>query len=149
VSAAGRGTTSRRPGRRRASEQRPPELVRLVGRMIMAQAGLSTAIGLAYSRRHLPSILITLMLLAALCGLAAATRSGTHAAWTIAIASESAFIAFGLFRFITSRYLGGTLLGVIACGVLLHPVVARAFTASSWRAEAGYAEPAMGEASQP
>ena len=147
MSAAGRGTTSRRLGQRTASEQ-PHELVRLVSRIVMAQAGLSTAIGLAYSRRHLPSILITLMLLAALCGLAVATRSGTHAVWTIAIASESAFIAFGLVRFITSRYLGGTLLGVIACGVLLHPAVARAFTAPSWRAEPGYAEPAMGETSQ-
>ena len=148
MSAAGRGPRSRRLGRRAASEQ-PHELVRLVSRMIMAQAGLSTVIGLAYSRRHLPSVLITLMLLAALCGLAVATRSGTHAAWTVAIASESAFIAFGLFRFITSRYLGGTLLGVIAGGVLLHPAVARAFSAPSWRAEAGYAEPAIGEASQP
>jgi len=41
----------------------------------MAQAGLSTAIGLAYSRRHLPSILITLMLLA-LCGLAVTVVAG-------------------------------------------------------------------------
>ena len=114
----------------------------------MAQAGLTTAIGLAYGRRQLPSILITLMLLAALCGLAAAARSGTHAVWTIAIAFESAFIACGLVRFITSRYLGGTLLGVIALGVLLHPAVGRAFTASSWRADPGYAEPVMGETGQ-
>ena len=114
----------------------------------MAQAGLAAAIGLAYGRRQLPSILITLMLLAALSGLAAAARSGTHAAWTIAIAFESAFIACGLVRFITSRYLGGTLLGVIALGVLLHPAVGRAFTASSWRADPGYAEPVMGETGQ-
>jgi len=70
----GRGTTSRRLGRRTASEQ-PHELVRLVSRIVMAQAGLSTAIGLAYSRRHLPSILITLMLLA-LCGLAVTVVAG-------------------------------------------------------------------------
>ncbi len=91
-------------------------------------------------------------------GFGVVTRSGTHAAWTIAIAFESAFIALGLVRFITSRYLGGTLPGVIACGVLLHPAVARAFTASSWRADPGYpdpgypdpgyAEPVMGETGQ-
>lgn len=144
MSAAGHGAGSSRQ-RSRAARGQPHELVRLVSRTIMAQAGLSTAIGLAYSRRQLPSILITLMLLAALSGLAVATRSGTHTAWAVAIASESAFIAFGVVRFITSRYLGGTLLGVIACGVLLHPAVARAFMASAWRAGAGYAEPVTGE----
>lgn len=69
-------------------------------------------------QRHLPSIIITLTLVAARYGLALATRSGTHAAWAAAVAVESAFLAFGLVRFITSRYVGGTLLAVIAWGVL-------------------------------
>src|SRR6266487_4353746 len=48
----------------------PPQhrhpLVALVTRLVVAQAGLEAAIGLVYSRRHLPSIAITLMLVAAL-----------------------------------------------------------------------------------
>lgn len=123
-----------RPSRRRsmASTGRRPDrshaLVRLVTRLIVAQAALATAVGLAYSRRHLPSIIITLMLVAALLGVAALTRSGTHAAWMFAIGFESAFIMFGLFRFFTSRYLGGTLFALVELGVLLHPAVARAFS---------------------
>jgi hypothetical protein len=124
-----------RPSRRRSmatAERRRPDrsnsLVKLVTRLIVAQAGLATAIGLAYSRRHLPSIIITLMLVAALLGLAALTRSGTHAAWMFAIGFESAFVMFGLFRFFTSRYLGGTLFALMELGVLLHPAVARAFS---------------------
>ena len=56
------------------------------------------------------------------------TRSGTHAAWILAIGFESAFVMFGLFRFFTSRYLGGTLFAIVKLGVLLHPAVARAFS---------------------
>jgi ribose/xylose/arabinose/galactoside ABC-type transport system permease subunit len=48
---------------------------------VLAQAAIGAAIGIAYSRRHLPSIIITLMLVAALFGLALVTRTGTHAAW--------------------------------------------------------------------
>ncbi len=124
-----------RPSRRRSmtmKERLRPDrsnsLVKLVTRLIVAQAGVAVAIGLAYSRRHLPSIIITLMLVAALLGLAAMTRSGTHAAWMFAIGFESAFIMFGLFRFFTSRYLGGTLFAIVELGVLLHPAVARAFS---------------------
>jgi hypothetical protein len=107
---------------------RPEDLVALVSRLILVQAGVAAAIGLSYSRRHLPSIIITLMLVAALLGVMAAARSATHGAWVLAIAFESAFVSFGLFRFITSRYLGGTLLGIMTLGVLLHPAVARAFS---------------------
>ena len=112
----------------RLRPDRSNSLVKLVTRLIVAQAGVAAAIGLAYSRRHLPSIIITLMLVAALLGLAAMTRSGTHAAWMFAIGFESAFIMFGLFRFFTSRYLGGTLFAIVELGVLLHPAVARAFS---------------------
>jgi hypothetical protein len=121
-----------RRGRRLAAATRDRlrlhPLVRLVTRLITAQAAAAAAIGLSYSRRHVPSIIITLMLVAALLGLAAMTRSGTHAAWVLAIGFESAFIMFGLIRFISSRYLGGTLFAIIGMGVLLHPAVARAFS---------------------
>jgi ribose/xylose/arabinose/galactoside ABC-type transport system permease subunit len=125
-----------RPDRRRTASadwlraERSHPLVKLVTRVVVAQAGLAAAIGLSYSRRHLPSIIITLMLVVALLGLAAMTRSGTHAAWVFAIGFESAFVMFGLFRFFTSRYLGGTLFAITELGVLLHPAVARAFSAS-------------------
>ena len=124
-----------RPSRRRsmAMKGRPRaarsnSLVRLVTRLIVAQAAVAAAIGLSYSRRHLPSIIITLMLVVALLGLAAMCRSGTPVAWMVAIGFETAFVMFGLIRFITSRYVGGTLFGMIALGVLLHPAVARAFS---------------------
>jgi len=44
------------------------------------------------------------------------TRSGTHAAWVSAIGLESAFVMFGLIRFFSTRYLGGTLSGIISLG---------------------------------
>ena len=122
-------------------------LVKLVTRLVTAQAAVAAAIGLSYSRRHVPSIIIALMLVVALLGLAALTRSGTHAAWVSAIGFESAFVMFGLIRFFSSRYLGGTLFGMISLGVLLHPVVARAFSAVPGPAERpGEARPALADA---
>jgi hypothetical protein len=111
----------------------PDQMVALVKRLIVTQTGLAAAIGLSYSRRHLPSIIITLMLAAALWALALAVRSGTHAAWILAISSEAVFVLFGLVRFLTSRYVGGTLFAMIIVGVLLHPAVARAFAAAPRR----------------
>jgi ribose/xylose/arabinose/galactoside ABC-type transport system permease subunit len=116
-----------------------------VTRLVVAQAALAAAIGLLYSRRHLPSILITLMLVAALWGLALVVRSGTQAAWIFAIGFEAAFILFGLFRFFTSRYLGGTLFAIIALAALLHPAVARAFNTPVWRARQGHGQPGLAE----
>jgi len=122
-------------------------MVKLVTRLLVAQAGADAAIGLCYSRRHVPSILITLMLVLAVLGLATVARSGTHVAWVVALGSESAFVMFGLVRFITSRYVGGTLLGMITMGVLLHPAVARAFSGVPAGAERGLrSEPALAEA---
>jgi hypothetical protein len=136
----------RRSRRVAAAKGRQP-LVKLVSRLITAQAATAAAIGLCYSRKHVPPVIITLMLVVALLGLAAMTRSGTHAAWVSSIGFETAFIMFGLIRFITSRYLGGTLLGMAALGVLLHPAVARAFSGVPRQAE-GPAEslPGLGEA---
>jgi ribose/xylose/arabinose/galactoside ABC-type transport system permease subunit len=110
-------------------------LVKLVTRLITAQAAVAAAIGLAYSRKQVPSIIITLMLVVALLGLAAMCRSGTPVAWMVAIGFETAFVMFGIIRFITSRYVGGTLFGIVALGALLHPAVARAFSGAPVQAE--------------
>jgi len=125
VSASGQVAEGRR--RRGAATERPNELVSLVTRLVVAQAGLAGAIGLSYSRRHGPGIVITLMLAVALCGLAAVVRSGSHAAWIFAVGFEAAFVVLGLVEFFTARFLGGTLFGLITLGVLARPAVARAF----------------------
>jgi ribose/xylose/arabinose/galactoside ABC-type transport system permease subunit len=122
-------------------------LVKLTTRIITAQAAATAAIGLCYSRRHIPSIIITLMLVVALLGLAALARTGAHVAWLSAIGFESAFIMFGLIRFFSTRYLGGTLFGIITAAVLLHPAVARAFSGASAQGERAFgAEPALSDA---
>jgi len=122
-------------------------LVKLATRIITAQAAASAAIGLCFSRRHIPSIAITLMLVVALLGLAALTRTGAHVAWLSAIGFESAFIMFGLIRFFSTRYLGGTLFGIITMGVLLHPAVARAFSGAQAQGERAFgAEAALSDA---
>ncbi|HKA96207.1 MAG TPA: hypothetical protein VKD66_08065 [Streptosporangiaceae bacterium] len=125
--ATGRG----RPGDRR-SPGRPAEpgqlLVRLVTRLVVAQAIAAAAIGLPFSKRQLSSILITLAMVAALCVLAFLVRSGTKTAWLIAVGFEIAFVGFGLSRFFTARYVGGTLFAIITAGTLLHPAVARAYS---------------------
>jgi hypothetical protein len=122
-------------------------LVKLATRLITAQAAAAAAIGLAYSRRHVPSVLITLMLVVALLGLAALARTGAHTAWLSAIAFESAYIMFGLIRFFSTRYLGGTLFGIITIGVLLHPAVARAFSGAPAQGERAFgAEAALSDA---
>jgi len=133
-------TTAQRRGAGDEPPDQPDQFVALVKRLIVAQTGLAAAIGLSYSRRHLPSIIITLMLVAALWGLALVVRSGTHAAWIVAIGSEAAFILFGLFRFLTSRYVGGTLFAIIIASVLLQPAVARAFTRPPRRDRQGLRE---------
>ena len=121
-------------------------LVKLVTQLIVAQAGADAAIGLCYNRRHISSVIITLMLVAAVAGLALMVRSGTHAAWMTALGFESAFVMFAIVRFITSRYVGGTLMAIIATGVLLHPSVARAFSGAQAGTERSFgSEPALAE----
>jgi hypothetical protein len=106
---------------------RPHDLVTLVSRLLFAQAGASAAVSLSYGRRNVASVLLAVLVAAVLCGLAWFVRSGAHTAWLMTIAFESAFVATGLFRYAYARYLGGTLLGIIALGTLLHPAVARMF----------------------
>jgi hypothetical protein len=134
------------PGRQRrwllpGQGPRSHALVSVVSRLLVAEAGACAAIGVGYNRRQLPWLLVTVAVAVALCGLAAAVRSGTHTAWLAAISVESTLVAVGLFRFASARYLGGTLLAIITLGTLLHPQVSRAFTAG-----AAEAEPVSGQA---
>lgn len=131
--------------------QRQHDLVGLVSRLMFAQAGASAAVSLSFSRRTLSSVLLAVLVGVALCGLAGLVRSGGHAIWLAAIAAESGFVAVGLYRFGYTRYLGGTLLGMITLGTMLHPAAARAFASRrAWGRSgelAGIAEPLMGEGS--
>lgn len=121
------------------------ERIRLVTRLVVAQTVAAAVVGLPFSRRHLPSILITLALVAALAALALLVRSGTRAAWLVALGFELAFIGYGLSRFFYARYLGGTLLAILAAGTLAHPAVVRAYSVRLSRRPAGQqAEPGLG-----
>jgi hypothetical protein len=126
-----RSGPGRQRGRRTPSGRRqtPPPEVRLVTRLVVAQAVLAAAVGLAFGRRHLPSILITLGLVASVCLLALLVRSGTRGVWLMAVGFELAFFAYGVSRFLTARYVGGTLFAFVVVGTLLHPAVARAYSA--------------------
>jgi hypothetical protein len=105
----------------------PHPAVSLVTRLLLAQAGACAAIGVGYSRRNLPWLMLTIGVALAVCGLAALVRSGGHGTWLTAITVESALVAVGLFRFAYAGYVGGTLLAIITLGTLLHPAVSRAF----------------------
>jgi hypothetical protein len=132
----GASVRARRAGRaRRSAGSRPHPLVSLVSRFVFGQAVMAGAIGLAYSRRNVPWLLITLMLAVSLCLLAIAIRSGTHSIWTAAVGFEAVLAVVGLYRFIFfGQYTGGLLLSMITFGVLMHPAVGRAFTAPPGRA---------------
>ncbi|HTT52778.1 MAG TPA: hypothetical protein VMH35_15390 [Streptosporangiaceae bacterium] len=120
-------------------------LVRLVTRLIVAQAAAAAAIGLCFSKRHLPSILFTVVIVAVLCGLAVAARTGSHAAWVATLAAESALVLFGVLRFMTARYVGGTLFAIITAAVLIHPAVARAYGSAPQPSGEPLAEEPLGE----
>ncbi len=136
-----------RGGRRRVAVPQ----VRLVIRLVLAQAAAAAAVGLPFSRRHLPSVLITLGLVASFCLLALLVRSGTRTAWLMALGFEIAFFIYGVSRFVVFRYVGGTLFAVVVVGALLHPAVARAYSAvpgrvpGHERGEVGFGD-AAGEA---
>jgi hypothetical protein len=116
-------------GRRRVAVPQ----VRLVTRFVVAQAVAAAAVGLPFSRRHLPSVLITLALVASFCLLALLVRSGTRSAWLMALGFETAFFVYGVSRFLVARYVGGTMFAIVVVGALLHPAVARAYSAGPGR----------------
>jgi len=138
----------RRPHSRPAVRRAAP--VRLVTRLVVAQAAAAAAVGLAFSRRHLPSVLITVALVISLCLLAFLVRSGARGAWLTAVGFESVFFVYGVSRFVVARYVGGTLFALVVAGTLLHPAVARAYSAvpgglsGHERGEVGFAD-ATGE----
>lgn len=108
--------------------RRPHDLVRLVGRLMVAQAAAAAAVGLPFSRRHLPSVIITLLLVAAVCLVALVARAGTRAAWLAVFGFEAFYFLYGLARFVSARYVGGTLMAAVVAGTLLHPAVTRAYS---------------------
>jgi hypothetical protein len=115
--------------RRGGSRAAPAPPVRLVTRLVVAQAAAAAAVGLPFSRRQLSSVLITLALVASLCLLALLVRSGTRAAWLTAVSFEVVFFVYGVSKFVVARYVGGTLFAAVVAGTLLHPAVARAYSA--------------------
>jgi len=119
-----RAATSRRGA---TGVRAPQPLVHLASRMLVAQAGASAAIGVGYTRRNAPWLLLTIVAAVALCALASVVRSGSHAAWLVTVSAEAGLVAAGLFSFAYARYLGGSLLAIVTLGVLLHPAVAAAF----------------------
>jgi hypothetical protein len=108
---------------------------------MLAQAGVTGAIGVAYLRRNVTWLLFVLMVAVALCLLASLVRSGTHAAWVAAVTCETAFTLLGLVRVANAQYLGGTLLAMATLGVLIHPAVGRTFVAAA----TGSGEPGLAE----
>jgi hypothetical protein len=116
--------------RRRLSPRRPArDHVRLATRLIVAQAAIVAAVSLPFSRRSTSVVVTTLMLVAALCLLAALAHAGTPAARTVVLGFELAMTVYGLYRFFFERYLGGTIFAIVITAVLLHPAAARAFGA--------------------
>jgi hypothetical protein len=132
VRVSGSGWRGRSRGGGKRTSMALPQ-VRLVTRLVVAQAVMAAAVGLPFSRRHVPSILITLGLVASCCLLALLIRSGTRAAWLVAVGFEAALFVYGVARFLNARYVGGTLFALVVAGTLLHPAVARAYSAAPAR----------------
>jgi hypothetical protein len=100
-----------------------------VARLLVVQAGVAAAVNVPFSRRNTPVIVATLMLVTALCLLAVAAHTATPAARTAVLSVEVALLLFGLYRFFSYRYMGGTAFAIVIMAVLLHPAVARAYGA--------------------
>jgi hypothetical protein len=133
--------------RRRITGRRvqPQPLVRLASRLLVAQAGASAAIGLGFTRRNVPWLVLTILVAVALCGLAGLVRSGSHTTWLVAVSAESGLVAVGLFRFAYARYMGGTLLALVTLGTLLHPAVAGMFAGAQRSRQPAHDHPARAD----
>jgi hypothetical protein len=107
------------------------EHVRLVTRLLIAQAGAAAAVSLLFSRRSTAVVVTTIMLVAALCVLAALAHTGTNPARNVIFASELGLLVFGLYRFSFYRYMGGTVFAIVVAAALLHPSVIRAYALPS------------------
>ena len=106
--------------------------VRLVGRLLLAQAGAAAAVSLLFSRRNTTVVVTTVLVVMVLCLLAALAYTGAHSARTVVLGFELALIVFGLFRFFVYRYVGGTVFAIVTAAVLMHPSVIRAYDAKPW-----------------
>jgi hypothetical protein len=102
-------------------------VVKLVSRLLVAQAAVSGVIALAYHRTSGGWLAFTVVAVAACVGLAALVRSASYASWLVTLGFEACYVVVGLVTFGYSSYLGGTLLAIITVGTLLRPSVARAF----------------------
>ncbi len=123
-------------GRRRESRQqilRPHIFVRVIGRLMVAQAVAGGLVGIAFARRQVPSIFITLTLVVAVCLVAMLARTGTRTAWLVTFGFEGVYFLFGLSRFVSARYVGGTLFSLIILVMMLHPAVTRAYSVVTGR----------------
>ncbi|SRR6266487_391829 len=132
---------NRLPRRAQARAAEPArQHVRLVSRLLVAQAGVAAAVSLSFNRRSGPAVLTTLAFVVVLVALATLASTGTHTARTVVLGAESALIVFGLYRFAFDRYLGGTLSAIVVGAVLLHPAVSRAYGAAGLSRAADSAE---------
>ena len=81
-----------------ARQQDTHPLIAVVSRLLVAQAFASAVIGIAFSRRHVPWLVLTILVAVALCGLAAVVRSGSHSTWLVAICAAVSIAARSLSR---------------------------------------------------
>ncbi|HEU5421614.1 MAG TPA: hypothetical protein VFV41_28290 [Streptosporangiaceae bacterium] len=126
-----------------AAPGRPPDLIALVRRLLVAQAAMTVVLSLAFPG-GVAWLALGMVMAAVLTGLASLARAGTHAAWVAAVTVEACCLAAGLARLVAARYLGGTLLAIITLGALAHPAVSRAFSARRGApGETRLAEPAV------
>lgn len=119
---------------RRAPVRQPTSAhqhVRLVNRLVLAQAGASAALNLSFSRRTVLVVVTTLAFVAVLCALAMLASTGTHSARTVVLGFESVVAVVGLYRFAFERYLGGTIFAIVVAAVLMHPAVIRSYGGAS------------------
>ncbi|HEY1619918.1 MAG TPA: hypothetical protein VGG25_20005 [Streptosporangiaceae bacterium] len=146
-----RGGQGDLPAPRSAARSQPHPLVALVGRLLLVQSGATAVISLAFWRRSATWLLFALMLAVLLGCLSGLARTGTHLAWVATVVAEGAVTLLGLVRAMSLDYLGGTLFAIVTLGVLLHPAVGRAFTATGSRrsqpGQPGFGEVRIGDAS--
>lgn len=112
---------------------------------MIAQAVVTSAIGLGYLRRNVTGLLFVLMVAVAVGLLAGLVRSGAHLAWVAAVTCEATLTLIGLVRVATGQYVGGTLLAIATLGLLAHPAVGRAFDATAGRDQPGLRDVRVGE----
>lgn len=141
--------TRQRTARRERDSGTQPPLVGLVSRLMFAQVCTSAVIGLTFNRRNGPVLLLTVFVVLSVGVLAVFTRSATHSAWLLAVGVEAFLLAMGVVLFVVHSYLGGSLFALVTLGTLLHPAVARQFSARPLQHAAGVDEEAPAKSTLP